>query len=221
MPSTTPVLLSVCVGIPESLGVEGAAAWHDEPWTTGIFKAPVDGPVFARADGIDGDGQADRSAHGGPDKAICAYSAEHYPSWRDVTGLGEISWGAFGENFTVGGLTEDSVCIGDVWAVAGVVVQVSQPRQPCWKLARKWRIRTLTDQVVTSGRTGWYFRVLREGIVAAGAPLSLVERPHPAWTIAAANGVMHRGVGDIGALASLEPLSQSWKLTLARRLAGR
>lgn len=223
MNTEVPSIVAIHVSEPETLGFDGAAAWFDEPWTTAIFKRPVAGPTAVHQDGLAGDHQADRINHGGPDKAICVYPAVHYPLWRadlrQALNGADFEYSAFGENFTVQGLTEDDVRIGDIYAVgAEVVVQVSQPRQPCWKLARKWRIKDLTARAIDTGRTGWYFRVLGEGTVRVGDPLTLRERPHPEWTISAANRVMHFRDGDARALADLEELSQSWKHTLRERL---
>lgn len=221
--TAVPSIVAIHVGQPETLGFSGAAAWFDEEWTTAIFKRPVDGPTAVRHHGLAGDRQADRVNHGGPDKAICAYPAAHYAQWRadlqrELDGA-DFTFSAFGENFTVQGLAEDDVCVGDVYAIGSeVVVQVSQPRQPCWKLARKWRIKDLTARAIETGRTGWYFRVLGEGTVHVGHTLTLRERRHPAWTISAANRVMHFRDGDARALADLDELSQSWKQTLRARV---
>ena len=215
-----PLLLSIQAGTPRQIGADGASDAGDEPWTTGIFKDAVHGPVFVGSTNIEGDAQADRVNHGGRDKAVCAYAADHYPEWRLRPELAAMAPGAFGENFTILGLTEDAVCIGDVWAVGGALVQVSQPRQPCWKLARKWGIREFVAQVVASGRTGWYFRVLQEGTVAAGTPMTLVERQEPSWTIRAANDVMHgRPINRAASLllGEVASLSVAWRETLARR----
>jgi MOSC domain-containing protein YiiM len=214
-------LLSVRVGRVQVRGHEGASDPFDESWTTSIFKTAVDGPVFVRLTNLAGDEQADLVNHGGSDKAICVYSADHYDAWRATLGVTPFEYGAFGENFTIRRLLEDDVCIGDSWSVGGAILQVSQPRQPCWKLAQRWRIKDLADQVVKSGRTGWYFRVLREGPVQAGDVLALVERLHPEWTITAANGVMHQHKHDrvaAAALASIPALSRSWRGTLGRRI---
>ena len=213
-------LASVQIGKPQSLGSDGATDPFDAAWTSGIFKNTVAGSVRISSAGVEGDAQADLAVHGGPDKAICAYSANHYPGWRRTLGLTPFEHGAFGENFTIGGLTEDDVCIGDTWEIGGALIQVSQPRQPCWKLARKWRIKTLTDLVVKSGQTGWYFRVLREGVVSAGMTFTLVDRPNPRWTISAANNVMHHRKADRDAAATLAAvplLSSSWRESLTRR----
>jgi len=214
------VLTSINVGDVERLGFDGAEAWFDQPWTTGIFKQPVRGPVRVGTLGLAGDRQADLTVHGGADKAVCVYSGDHYPAWQRELQIEDFNAGAFGENFTLAGLTEQDVCIGDVWALGEIELQVSQPRQPCWKLARKWRIKTLTAQAVDNGRTGWYFRVLREGLVNTGDPLVLVSRPSPDWTIAAANTVMHHRVHDAEAaakLAAVDGLSVSWTRTMLSR----
>jgi MOSC domain-containing protein YiiM len=215
------VLLSIQVGLPLTRGAAEAADPLDRPWTTGFYKGPVTGPVALGRLGLAGDGQADRENHGGPDKAVCVYSADHYPDWRRGLAL-DLPWGAFGENFTIAGLDEPQVCVGDVWRIGATRVQVSQPRQPCWKLARRWRIKDLPAQVIENGRTGWYFRVLEEGLVEAGLPLSLEERPRPEWTIARANQAMHHEKRDrelAAALAAVPELSASWKTSLRGRAA--
>lgn len=219
---THPVLLSIQVGLPSQFGKDEAAEPMDRLWTTGFYKQPVNGPVRLGVTNLDGDGQADLVHHGGPDKAVLAYSATHYTDWRRKLDNPTLPFGAFGENFTVEGLTEADVCIGDIWKVGdGATVQVSQPRQPCWKLARRWRVKTLALQVQESGCTGWYFRVLTEGAVTAGMPLALVERPHSAWTVLRANRIMHADKDDRQAaaeLAAIPALAASWKTTLNRRV---
>lgn len=216
-----PFLSSIQVGLPRHFGQEGAANPMDRPWATGFFKEPVTGSVWLGATNLVGDGQADLVHHGGPDKAVLAYSADHYDFWRRALHISALPFGAFGENLTVEGLTEADVCIGDTWRIGDeAVVQVSQPRQPCWKLARRWRIKSLALQVQQTGRTGWYFRTLTEGAVAAGMPLILVARPHPEWTVERANHVMHLEKADPGEaaeLAAIPLLSASWQTTLTRR----
>jgi len=215
----TPRLSSIQVGLPRDYGQAEAAHPFDQPWTTGFYKQSVAGPVTVGRLGLAGDGQADLENHGGPDKAICAYSAQHYPDWCAALSL-ELPPGAFGENFTIAALTEPEVCIGDVWRIGGAVLQVSQPRQPCWKLARRWRIKDLAAQVVENGKTGWYFRVLSGGVVEAGAAFELTDRPQPAWTVQRANQVMHHDKHDLAAaaeLAAAPELSVSWKMSLRGR----
>ena len=125
------------------------------------------------------------------------YLLEHYPYWQQVLGADEFPFGSFGENFTTEGLLETEVCLGDIFEVGSALVQISQPRQPCWKIAPRWRMKDLALRVQDSGRTGWYFRVIREGTVQAGSRLMLVERPFPEWTVASANNIMHRRADDI------------------------
>ena len=137
----------------------------------------IEGPVAFTALGAAGDEQADRVNHGGPDKAILAYSAEHYREWRTELDRPELPFGAFGENVTIAGLTEADMCIGDRWWAGDVLFEVSQPRQPCWKLARRWRVKSLPAKVIQTGRTGWYLRVLADGELRAGAELELIDRP--------------------------------------------
>jgi len=159
----TLTLLSIQVGRPREVGTDGASDPMDRPWTTGFFKAPIAGTVAITTTQIDGDGQADLVNHGGPEKALCVYPTEHYPHWTRELGFA-LPPGAFGENFTTDGATEPDVFIGDIYEADTAVLQVSQPRQPCWKLARRWRVKTLAALVERTGFTGWYFRVLREAI---------------------------------------------------------
>jgi len=194
----------------------------DQEWTTGFFKETVLGPVWVGTTNLAGDGQADLRVHGGPDKAINVYPSEHYAFWLAELDCKELPNGAFGENFTVAGILETKACIGDIFELGDALVQISQPRQPCWKLSRRWRVQDLVARVVRTGKTGWYFRVLREGNVQAGAALALVERPYPEWTVATANNVMlHRKENymDAQALADCPALSGSWKATLSRTTA--
>ena len=215
-----PRIASIQVSKVRSLGTPDAPDAMDRPWTTGFFKEAVAGAVLVDTLGVAGDEQADRANHGGPDKAVLAYSAEHYPAWRTGLGLPELSFGAFGENLAVDGLTEADVCIGDRWRAGSVEFEVSQPRQPCWKLARRWRVKALPATVIETGRTGWYLRVLHGGTLTAGLEFELVDRPNPEWTIRRANGVMHFGKQDGAAsleLAEVPGLSASWRDALRTR----
>ncbi|MEM9177523.1 MAG: MOSC domain-containing protein, partial [Myxococcota bacterium] len=190
------------------------------PWTSGIVKRPVDGEVALSTLNLAGDAQADLRHHGGRDKAVCFYPRAHYRAWRSV--LPGIAWapGAFGENLTIAGVDESRVCLGDVLRVGTCFLQISQPRQPCWKLARRWGRPDLVQRVQQTGRTGWYARVLAGGTLEAGAPLELCLRPHPEWTVAAANAVRFAQPPDPAAdraLAACEALADGWRETLALR----
>ena len=213
-------VVSLQVGHPRTVRPSEEPDSVDQAWTTGFFKEPRSGLVWLGRTNLDGDGQADLENHGGPEKAVNVYPAEHYPYWTQTMGLSDLQPGSFGENFTIEGLLETDVCIGDIFEIGESLVQVSQPRQPCWKLARRWRVKDLALRVQDTGRTGWYFRVLKEGRVQAGTSLVLVERHNPNWTVSAANKVMHHRIDDRQAaqnLADCIDLSSRWREKLKRR----
>jgi MOSC domain-containing protein YiiM len=205
-------LVSVQVGRPREMG-EG------EPWVSAIFKNVVNGIVRLNATNLVGDEQADLSVHGGADKAVCAYSADHLPFWRETLDRNDMVAGAFGENFSLTGVGEDGVCIGDVYEIGTAVVQISQPRSPCWKLGRKWSRLDLPKIVVREGKTGWYFRVLQTGDVEAGQELRRIERPYPQWTITEANRLAYaRKTGELREerrrFAECPALSAAWRASM-------
>lgn len=213
-------LLSLQISAVQDIASQESGAWWDKPWSTGFYKQPVLQSLWLGYEGLKGDQQADRRYHGGSEKAVCVYASEHYPYWRDKLGFTEMPNGAFGENFTTSGLLESEVCIGDVHRIGEALVQVSQPRQPCWKLARRWQVKDLTAQVERTGFTGFYFRVLKHGYVEPGAEFVLQERPFPQWSIALANEIMHHRRSDKDAareLAECPLLSSSWKDSLWSR----
>ena len=205
-------------------------------WTTAFYKFPVSGPVHVHWLGIDDDETADMKHHGGVDKAVLGYSAEHYPAWSaelsssdfadpdgSDCGWSAFGCGAFAENLTISAQTESSVCIGDRYFVGeheatAVILEISQPRQPCWKISRRWKHKTLTKQVAKTGRTGWYFRVLREGMINVNDSMTLIERRHQNWTIQRANDIMLGREADryaVAELMAMPELSESWKQSLA------
>ena len=155
-------LLSVNVSLPKPV------AHGDETVVTGIFKEPVGGPVMLRRLNLEGDGQADPQNHGGEYKAVYAYAIEHYEFWKRELGRDGFPPGQFGENFTVQGMTEDDIHIGDAFRVGSALIQVTQPRSPCYKLAVKMGLPNFPKQFLASGRVGFYLRVLEEGEVSAG-----------------------------------------------------
>jgi MOSC domain-containing protein YiiM len=220
---SNPVVVSIQVGQPRTYAGSHADGGPAE-WTTAFVKEPVHEPVFVYSTQIDGDAQVDLENHGGRDKAVLAYSASHYPLWRDELSEPHMPHGGFGENLTITGLDEQSVCLGDVWSVGPVRFEVSQPRQPCWKLARRWNRPWLLKRVIESGRTGWYLRVLSTGSIEAGLPTLLENRPHPDWTVARANDAMynrHTSLDDLETLENLNILADSWRAVFATRAAHR
>jgi MOSC domain-containing protein YiiM len=214
-------LTSLQIGKPKTILPGGSGEWWDKEWISGIFKEPCSHPVWLGYQGIEGDGVADTRVHGGADKAVCVYPGEHYPAWRGELSSSNLAYGAFGENFTVSRLLEDQVCVGDVYSLGEARVQVSQPREPCWKPSRRWKVQDLAARILHTGRTGFYFRVLRHGCVEAGQDFKLEERPHSQWSVARCNGILHHhqeGLEGAAALAGCPPLSASWKDSLLGRV---
>lgn len=188
-------------------------------WESAIVKEAIAERVALGEINLAGDEQADKRHHGGPDKAVCCYSAEHYPHWRALLSLDMLP-GAFGENFTTEGLTEERACIGDVFTAGSALVQISQPRQPCANISRRWGRPDLPRRMEQNGWTGFYLRVLRTGEVSAGDALTLVERPHPDWTLLRANAAIYAADAEPeerAALAALSALSAEWKRMLGRQ----
>ena len=211
---------SLRVGLPRNVENRSFPGQTPLSWSTGFHKESCSESIWLGQVNLAGDGQADLENHGGPEKAVNVYPIEHYPYWQSVYEHQSFQFGSFGENFAIEGLLETDVCIGDIFRIGQALVQISQPRQPCWKLARYWGIRDLALKVQETGKTGWYFRVLKEGLVKAGDQLVLTERHVPQWTVAAANKVMHHETSDrqaAQALGSCLELSARWREKLLRR----
>ena len=182
---------------------------------TGMFKMPVTGPVAAGREGLAGDMQADLRVHGGPEKAVHYYPAEHYAALAGV-----LIPGVLGENLSGRGLTEDSVCIGDVFAIGTCRLQVSQPRQPCWKISHRLGHEPMSRVIADAGLTGWYFRVLEAGEISAGDGIECVERPAPGLTLARlwTARLAHRpDPAELRCLAAAPGLNPDWVKRLVER----
>jgi MOSC domain-containing protein YiiM len=219
-----PSIASIQIGQATRYEYDSPADGKSRAWTTAFFKTPVAGSVHVGAPGLAGDQQADRENHGGIDKAVLAYAADHYAFWREHLSLPDIPYGGFGENLTIAGSEESTVCIGDRWRAGSVEFEVSQPRQPCWKMGRRWQVSDLPKQVIQNGRSGWYLRILSEGNLAAGNEIELVSRPRPSWTVARANRILYHendNVGLLEELANLPELSRAWREELLERIARR
>ncbi|RKP56890.1 MOSC domain-containing protein [Cohnella endophytica] len=187
---------------------------------SGITKKPVEHSICVTELGLAGDEQADLVHHGGPDKAICVYIYDHYAHWERMLNH-SLPYGAFGENLTVSGMSERDIHIGDIFRIGSVVAQVSQPRQPCWKLAMKWGLDELPLLVTETGATGFYFRVLEPGKIEIGDDLQLAQVHSARLTVDEANRVMHKDKTDeegIRRLLDVAELSASWVKTLTSRL---
>ena len=208
-----PTVLAVCAGpaVPYARGS-----------LSGIHKSPVQGRVRATVLGLHNDAQGDLRLNGGPEKAVHHYPQEHYAAWKTELGAHTrlAAPAAFGENLYSQGMTETTVCLGDQWRVGDALLEVTQARQPCWKLNERFALPDMARRVQQTHRTGWYYRVLEEGDVWGGAALVLHARPFPAWTLERMLHLLYHPVLDPEQLRSALglPLPASWQRLLQRRL---
>jgi MOSC domain-containing protein YiiM len=191
---------------------------------SGFVKTPHPGPVHAGLLGLAGDEQADLSAHGGPEKAVYAYAASHYPAWALLFPALAPAFhgGAMGENLTVTQMDESGLCVGDIHGIGTARLQVCQPRQPCFKFALRYNNKKLPKAMVRSGYSGWYYRVLEEGAVSAGDTLVLLERPNPDFAFTRLVQIIYRGgatAKELARMADMPGLASQWRDT-ARQLLG-
>lgn len=207
--------------MPKTIGKKAARHPMDREWTSGIFKERNTKPTWLGKTKLAGDGQADLKHHGGLEKAVFAYPSEHYLFWQNELNFTNIMDGGMGENFLLENQLEDQVAIGDTYRIGKAIIQVSQPRQPCWKPARRFKVKNLALLLQNTGRTGWYFRVLQEGYIQEGDVLRILDRPFPEWTIEKCNGIMHmknKNMDEAKALSACELLSENWRMTLHDRV---
>jgi MOSC domain-containing protein YiiM len=192
-----------------------------------IFKSPLQGPWTVRRTGLAGDEQGDKVHHGGPEKALHHYARDHYAAW--AADLPEIApylsaAPAFGENISTLGMTEDTVHVGDVFRAGGVVLQVAQGRQPCWKLNAKFGRTDMAYLTQKTGRTGWYYRVLEEGTIAPGDMLETIDRPQPDWPLSRVIGLLYDrtlAFDELAALSEIPELARGWRELAANRVRSR
>lgn len=217
--------------IPLTALLTGAVAPLSDPATgrtvlSGIAKTPVapeSGPLWLGPGGFSGDGQGDPRHHGGPEKAVHHYPFDHYPRWQADLGPHPLlrAAGAFGENLSTQGLDETTVAVGDVFRLGGALIQVSQGRQPCFRLTLRFGRADMARRVQGSGRTGWYYRVLEPGPVSPGDALMLVDRAAPAWPLARLWRTLYADPlnrGELRRMAALAPLAEGWRTLALRRL---
>ena len=208
-------LVSVNVSPPKEIGEPGREV------RTGIFKEPVAGRIAVGRTNLEGDGQADLTVHGGVHKAVYAYPIEHYDTWRRELGRDDLPWGQFGENLTVEGMLEEGVCIGDVFRVGSASLEVSQPREPCFKLGIKFRSPAFPKKFLKSERSGFYFRVIEEGEVGA---CDSILRIHSDPARLSVREVFHLKMFDrqntegVRRALAVEALSPSWREAFTRIL---
>lgn len=203
-------VLSIQVGLPKEFLHQGKADNAETTWSSGIYKDTIEGPLFVDSEGVAGDGQADLKHHGGPDRRLLIFSKGHYPYFEEFIGK-EIPHGGFGENLTVDNFNEDEVCIGDTYRIGGAVIEVSQPRLPCFKLGRRLDAPEIVSEVLDQRKGGIYARILEPGEIHSGDSIELISRPHPGWTIKHAMDVfLAKGHPRKAELGQLTQLSQLW-----------
>lgn len=217
-PDLSVQLVSVNVGLPRIIGTLRSG----EQVLSGIGKRPVaTDRLLLSSLNLQGDRQADLTVHGGPDKAVYAYASEHLPEWNaELRPDPLFGPGTFGENLTTAGWLEDRVYIGDLWQWGDAVLQVVQPRSPCYKLAMVTKRPDMLKRFVRSGRTGWYLRVLHPGHVPVAGPIDVIER-HPAGvTVLAAHlaTLGHSQRDDVERVLAVDALAASWREALQDRL---
>ena len=205
-------VVSVNVGLPRTV------QWHGRAVTSAIWKEPVDGPVTLRGVNLDGDDQADRRVHGGRDKAVYAYSVEDYAWWAST--VGSLEPGTFGENLTISAIDVNSCAVGDRWHVGTAVLEVAQPRSPCFKLGIRMGDDDFPGRFEQAHRPGAYLRIVGEGSVTAGDEIRVVVGEQPAVTIG--DFVQDDIPLDVLALMTSDPrVPTGWRTTAARAIRRR
>ncbi|WP_417538552.1 MOSC domain-containing protein [Marinobacter sp.] len=195
----------------------------DTATLSGIYKQEV-GSAYLNTNGLSDDHQGDKHHHGGPEKALHHFASEHYSRLRQALpapASGHCQPGAFGENLVTEGFTETDVCAGDVFKLGEAIVQVSQPRQPCWRLNLRFGIPDMSQRLQSSLRTGWYYRVLQPGLIHRGDTLTLDQRPNPDWPLSRILSLLYDSTLERTALeemAELEQLSPNLRGLAQKRL---
>jgi MOSC domain-containing protein YiiM len=210
-------LISLNVARPQLIVYKG------ETISTGIFKKPVSGTIKLRTLNLDGDRQADLSVHGGPYKAVYGYPQEHYDYWQHELPETDLPAGAFGENFTTEGMSEDDLHIGDRFRIGSSKLMIRQPRMPCYKLAAKFQRNDMIDRFLHSGRSGFYFSVEQEGEVQQGDAIELISRDESGITIGEMNRLIVRDRYNRALLQkaiATPAMPESWREYFLPRLKG-
>lgn len=184
--------------------------YNGHPAKSAIWKSPVDGRIAVRGVNLEGDVQADRKAHGGPDKAVYAYAVEDLRWWEDKIGR-SLSYGVFGENLTIEGIDVNNALVGEHWEIGSVVLEVSEPRIPCWRLGVRMNDKLFPRHFTEALRPGTYLRIVVEGDLAAGDEIRVVERPHHKMTIGDVFRIYTRDHDEIESLLAVPQMSERWR----------
>lgn len=189
-----------------------------------IFKEPKQGPIAAGPMGLEGDTQVDKEHHGGIDKAIHIYTTDHYAYWQATFPEQKALFtsGSFGENIVASGLLEEDICLGDQFICGSAILEITQGRQPCWKLAKRFNIDRLPLMVERTGKTGFYCRVIQNGEIAAGNSMQLQTRQHPDWPLTRLwQTIFRKGAraADLQTLMGIPELSEAWRERTRKKLS--
>ena len=211
-------LVSVNVGKPKRVH------WRDKIVNTGIWKTPVDGPVMVRRLNIDGDGQGDLAGHGGEQRAVMVYQTESYDFWTNYLRRDDLAPGNFGENFTVTGLADDEVCIGDRYRIGDAEFEVTQPRVTCFRVGMRLNESAMPNLLVLQRRPGFYFRVITEGNVRAGDDIVRTRRGRHELSVADVDALLYlpnRNVDQLRKIVDVPALSPGWQQSFQDMLTTR
>ncbi len=203
-------LESLQTGQPRTVSRPGVGTLNDESWTSTIWKDPVIGRVWTGTLGLSGDAPGDN-----PDRALLAYASAHYPLWRKAWGMPDLGPGAFGENLTIAGLDERTVCLGDLFLIGDLRVEVAGPGRPGTDLVWRHGREGVLEQIAATGRWGWYFRAQNEAWLEPGLAVSLLDRPYPQWPILRVAQTIGGNRAQVEQLAGCAALSEHWRAVIA------
>lgn len=215
-------VLSVQVGRAKTYGDARSKGFLEKEWVSASFKEVSQAPLFASFSGLAGDEVADKMHHGGIDKAIFANSYENYAHWASFLEVESLPYGALAENLTIQGLHESNVMLGDIHQIGTAILQVSQPRKPCWKISRRWNHKAFTNEIFTSGLTGWYYKVLQEGIIGSNNDVRVIrQKKTPQISILEANNAFrepekYRQI--LETILNIPSLASSYQESVVKRL---
>ena len=217
-------VVSVQIGKTKAYGDASKKSFEEKAWETASFKEPIYEPAFVSFMGLDGDEVADTVHHGGIDKAVFANSYENYPLWGKFLHVSHLPMGALAENLTLSGVHERTVCLGDIHHIGSVILRVSQPRKPCWKIAKRWDSRNFTEEIYTSGLSGWYYQVLQEGLICKNDTIFLQEKGKMGISILEANRAFRDPQASkqcLKNILTISSLAPSYLESISMRLSGK
>ena len=216
-------VLSVLVGRAKTYGDANAKDFLEKEWCSASFKEMCASPIRVCFNGLEGDEVADKTHHGGVDKALFANSYENYAQWASFLNVKPLPYGALAENLTITGMHERNVTLGEIHHIGTAILQVSQPRKPCWKISRRWNHKAFTQEIFTSGLTGWYYKVLQEGMINANDAVYVIKQQTGAFSILEANNAFREPEKYrqmLETILKIPSLAPSYYESIVKRLKG-